>query len=82
MKNSTEKENTEKRFQLTYGQYAYFKEMVWPKVKEHQRWGQAFYNEFSEWQTKPQEPFPELFYEKDDDKAMIIIEENTEFTEE
>ena len=69
-----------KRFQITYGQSGYWKAHVWPKEKEQgQRYGQSWYNYFAEFQEKLQKPFPELFYERDVEKAKQIIEDNTEY---
>lgn len=69
-----------KRFSITCGQSGYWKAHVWHKDKaKGLRYGQSWYNYFSEFQETSQEPFPKLFYEKDDEKAKQLIEENTEF---
>lgn len=74
--------NTKKmnKFKLTYGQVAYWSSVVW---REHEknglRYGQSFYVHFHEFRDIPDEPFPELFYETDEDKAREIIVKNTEY---
>jgi len=70
----------EARFNITYGQSGYWLAHVWPKDKaQGQRYGQSWYNYFAEFQTTPQKPFPELFYERDTEKAKKIIEDNTRY---
>lgn len=72
--------DTQKRFKITYGQSGYFLAHVWPLDKaKGLRYGQSWYNYFAEFQTEPQAPFPELFYERDTEKAKKIIENNTEY---
>lgn len=69
-----------KLFKITYGQQAYWITKVWPKDEEKGlRYGQSWYNHFSEFQENPNEPFPELFYEKDTEKAKQIISEKTKY---
>ncbi len=68
------------RFSITFGQQGYWLAHVWPKDKtKGLRYGQSWYNYFAEFQETPQAPFPELFYERDTQKAKEIIEANTEY---
>lgn len=68
------------RFTITYGQAGYWAIQVWPKdQKKGLRYGQSWFNYFSEFQENSDEPFPQLFYETDRKKAEQIIHENTQY---
>jgi hypothetical protein len=73
-----------KRFQVTYGQLAYWSVFIWPKHKEKGlRYGQSWFSHFYEFQSPEfkETPFPELFYETNIEKAKQLIEDNTQYIE-
>jgi len=71
-----------KLVRISYSQYGRFMADVWPKCKEHQRFGQAFFNFVYMTGCPCPTSWPELFYEKDNSKAQDLIKENTEFVDE
>lgn len=68
-----------KPVKITREQWSNFHNRIFPKVKEQQRFGQAFFNHFND-QFKQAEIYswPELFGEREFSKAYFLIHSKVE----
>lgn len=69
----------QKPVKIKLAEWNNFHNKIWPKVKEHQRFGQAFFNHFSDhFRQGDIRNWPEMFYAKEISTAYSLIHEKVE----